>query len=531
MVSISFYFAFLLFSSLKLAASAGLRCHQVLNSDAVFSLEPLSSNTDYQYTYTSDSKSYTLYYNFCKFTSKTCNSKSSYAFLVPLDSQQRELNDSCIHLTSNNILSNYEYSLNNPDDPSLGIQIKFTEGDVYNETLKYEISFKIYCDKGDLSEKFILDELILDNNQYIAIGRSANGCPLVQISEVYKFILDNKYIFGILSIFFGIIECFFGLAILKPSLFIVGYISAFGFVILIFGEFLISPDMNVLLIWILLIIAVLLGAVVGYLVTTLPKLGFMALGLWFGFVLAFVINNLFLYKIEVDPPELLLYILMGILGIIFAVLSMYIWRELCIIATSFLGAYLIIRSLSLYIGYYPNELSLNIQIKYKELANVGWEFYIYFIFLIILTILGAFVQFRNKKKIGGKYAGDFEKEDLEEKADTYVEMDNFELKKPFSVIHEESKEETEVNEKISKHTFNLSQKKDFLGFSGEKKQNFSKSAKISVTHGKEEIPEKKSFQGMKNQKQINFEMQEPRKKMIEKMENEKENEEETKKTE
>lgn len=475
----------------KETSSTGLRCNQIIDNDAFFSLEPLSSSTDYQYTYTMNGKSYTLYYNFCKFTERACKSISSYAVIFPLDEHQQEINESCIHLTSDKILSNYEYSLTNQDDPSNGIQLNLTGGDEFNNTIDYAISFKIYCDKSSLPTKFILDELIQDINEFVAIGRSNQGCPLVQISEVYKFILDNKYFFGILSIIIGIVECFFGLAVLKPSLFLIGYISAFGFLILVFGEFIMTPDLNILLVWMLLLIAVLIGAIAGYVATSLPKVGFMGLGLWFGFILAFILNNLFLYKIEVDPPGLILYIVMGILGVIFAILSMYVWRHLCILATSFLGSYLVIRSLSLYIGHYPNELSLNLEIKYKELASVGWEFYVYFICILALTVVGAFVQYRNKKKIGGKFAGEFDSvEDIEEIGENYVEMDNMN-KKICSIIKEEKDEDTENSKNT--HIFKEIKKNDDIEGKTRKSD-----ITFSFSQEKEIVPQKKSFQGPTN---------------------------------
>lgn len=487
----------LCFSALfRIFSSSGLRCAQFLNNDAFFSLEPLSSESDYQDTFIAYAESYRLYYNFCRLTIRKCNEKSSYAVLFKLDKNNQEINDSCTHLTSDNILSNFEYELQDQDDPAAGINLKLVEGDIYAEgDLHYQITFQISCDKTSNS-KFHLDEILEEHNTFFVKGRSSSGCPIVQISEVYQFILDYKYIFGIISILIGIFECFFGLALLKPSLFCIGYLSGFGFLILIFGEFVISPSSSILFIWLLLLISVLFGAISGFLATSLPKFGFMALGFWFGIILAFLINNLFLYKIEVEPPGLLLYITMFILGITFGLMSMFFWQNICIISSSFLGAYLIIRSLSLYIGYYPNELSLNYEIKYKELEDVGWEFYIYFLFLIILAIFGAIIQFRNKKKIGGRFAGNFDKADLETFGEKYVEMEIMEENTPrknhISLINERN-EESEVSKKTC-----ISKKSGSQVFlkekSGLKDNLLSKSAKTSNLNLREELKENKSFQ-------------------------------------
>jgi len=159
-----------LYCLLDLLNSTGLRCTQVLNNDAFFSLEDLTSTNDYIYQYTTNGITYNLYYNFCRLTSRTCHSENSYAMLFPLDASQQELNNSCIRLTSDNALSNFTYSLNNPDDPSTGIQLTLTGGDNFNQSLLYQFTFQILCDKDDLGSKFIIDNFTQDENAYLAIG-------------------------------------------------------------------------------------------------------------------------------------------------------------------------------------------------------------------------------------------------------------------------------------------------------------------------------------------------------------------------
>jgi hypothetical protein len=42
--------------------------------------------------------------------------------------------------------------------------------------------------------------------------------------------------------------------------------------------------------------------------------GFFSLGVWLGVILAFLLNNAFLYRFPTNPPELMLYLAMGVLG-------------------------------------------------------------------------------------------------------------------------------------------------------------------------------------------------------------------------
>lgn len=100
---------------------------------------------------------------------------------------------------------------------------------------------------------------------------------------------------------------------------------------------------------------------------------------------------------------------------------------------------MIIRSLSLYIGVYPNELSVPKQIKFQQIDYVDWPFYIYFIFIMVLTTFGMILQFRNKRKIGGRFAGKYYEEIMEDedkkltkhekKKSKYMDIQKEEIKK------------------------------------------------------------------------------------------------------
>jgi len=95
----------------------------------------------------------------------------------------------------------------------------------------------------------------------------------------------------------GVILCFFGLKLYKPTMFVIGYLTGFGVIIVIMGEFVIRYDSESVMAYASLIIAVLFGVLLGYVAVSLPKIGFFALGMWLGIVLALLLNNAVLYKI------------------------------------------------------------------------------------------------------------------------------------------------------------------------------------------------------------------------------------------
>ena len=77
----------------------------------------------------------------------------------------------------------------------------------------------------------------------------------------------------------GAVECFYGLKILPATLFIIGYLVGFGLIASIMAEFIVKPGASILLVWASLIIAMLSGIFLGYITTSIRKVGFFVLGL------------------------------------------------------------------------------------------------------------------------------------------------------------------------------------------------------------------------------------------------------------
>lgn len=410
-------FNIFLFSLLRFTFADGLRCSQLMNSDALFSLEGLLSTNDYIYNISN----YTIYYNFCAYSSKKCKNSSAYAIAFPLDSSGNLIESECFRLTSDSYFSNYEYSLLNNNDPSEGIQIHYTNGDVYSQkdSILYESTFQVNCQKeSSTQQKITMTSLEIEENSFIFKAESSYGCPIFEISGIYNFIVQSQYILAIIMVVIGALECFLGLYLLGPSLFGIGFLTGFGILLIFFAEFIIKPDSSSGLIWFCIIFCLAVGGGLGYLATSLPKIGFFGLGIWLGIVIAFILNNLVLYLSE---SNVLLYLLMVIFGALGAVLASWKWKIVCILSTSIIGGYLTIRGFSIFFGYYPDELSIVKKIQYKELDGVGWPFYVYFVFMVGISIAGMIVQFRNRRK-GGKFNGEFGME-----KDEYFDKDYYEM--------------------------------------------------------------------------------------------------------
>lgn len=118
---------------------------------------------------------------------------------------------------------------------------------------------------------------------------SDNGCPLVLFSKIVEFLQENNKFVSALLIIVGLTECMMGKKVLKPTLFIIGYLIGFFFALYIVSELDIGD--NPFYMWICMIMAVLLGAFVGGISMQLDKAGIVAVGIGLGVVLSLLLWN------------------------------------------------------------------------------------------------------------------------------------------------------------------------------------------------------------------------------------------------
>ena len=121
------------------------------------------------------------------------------------------------------------------------------------------------------------------------------------------------------------------------------------------------------------------------------KVAAVVLGAWAGYCLGMTINTSVLYLAEQDVlfwcVNLGLALICGMLAILF-------FDPGVIVATSFVGAYLMMRGIGLMAGGFPNEYLLLSQIKSRTMKKIDPVFYWYLAGLLIMTILGVCVQLR-----------------------------------------------------------------------------------------------------------------------------------------
>lgn len=266
-----------------------------------------------------------------------------------------------------------------------------------SEGVNYQLEINIRCDQN--ANKLSIQNVTRVSNRYIIYSSSQYGCPKLELSKIWKFLGGQKILFTIILVVVGVVECFYGLQMLKPTLFIMGYATGFGVLIAIFGEFILRPDTKMLMVWVILVISLLFGTLLGYVTSAIPRLGFFLAGFWLGTIIAFLINNVLLFRIQSNSTSSVpLWIAIIIFGTLCGLSSCIFWKMLVIVSTSFVGAYFIVRPFGWVAGHYPNEFSVAKQIRMGELLNIPNEFYLYFTLILIIALVGMKFQYSRYKK-------------------------------------------------------------------------------------------------------------------------------------
>jgi hypothetical protein len=140
-----------------------------------------------------------------------------------------------------------------------------------------------------------------------------------------------------------------------------------------------------------IVLSLLIGIFYGISLLTLPRLGYVNIGLWVAVVIGLLCQNAVLY---LSGTLLGLYILTGILALIMIVIALLAMRFFIIVSTCFLSAFGLVRPLGFFLPGYPNELNV------AQNSSTPWQFYLYLLSIIIITILGSVFQFCILKKKG-----------------------------------------------------------------------------------------------------------------------------------
>ena len=380
-----------------------IKCFYISNKYNVFDLTNMKYPSIKKGEYTEKvNNDYTLYFNFCGNTNKTCNNTKGQ---VIADNKEECILEAGVMDNGNQWedLSNINASLS-------GVKITLNSGGIcnQNETLKRTMKFIIQCDKNKDPYKnesrpynITSKNYNPDNCENEIVFESYYACPSINLASIWAKIEEMKYVSSIVLIIIGIILLLFGKKFEQFTITILVFIISTTFLFVIIFAIMPSGGDRDIIFWVTVVVSIVLSGVISYFFWENTKLllGIVS-ALIGGYLLGTFIYSLLLLKIK---ENLLINIVVIIVCMIIVfVITYYTLDYILIIITSIIGAYAIMRAITFWIGGYPNESQL-IELISKEEKDelrklITFKFYIYIVVWILLTIGGIVFQIKKLDK-------------------------------------------------------------------------------------------------------------------------------------
>lgn len=132
------------------------------------------------------------------------------------------------------------------------------------------------------------------------------------------------------------------------------------------------------------------AALAGWFLMKVKRVGITILAAAAGFFLGFLLYTfVFAQWLEYSAVLFSLLFMGTVLG---AFLGWKFDKRIIVYLTAFLGAYALIRGISIFAGKFPNEIVLYGQLSSGTFEGLGYEFYLYLASIAVLGIVGNVVQ-------------------------------------------------------------------------------------------------------------------------------------------
>ena len=198
-----------------------------------------------------------------------------------------------------------------------------------------------------------------------------------------------KYLFAAIFVCLGLFLAFLGRKLWYMTVFIIGDLAVTAALVLIGFPTIADQYSAAWVGWAIIVVSLAIGTLGGILATKLQKPIVGILCAWGGFCLGVLVNNSVVY---LAGNDILFWSINILLAVVCGVAGYKIFDMAIIIATSFIGSYLIARGASLIWGGFPNAYLLMKEIKYGLRDSVGTEFYYYLIGMFAMTVFASYCQ-------------------------------------------------------------------------------------------------------------------------------------------
>ena len=211
-----------------------------------------------------------------------------------------------------------------------------------------------------------------------------------------KFFDQYKYIVAAVMIVLGLVFCFAGNAMINVILFIASSVVAFGaLTYLIFAAVEgMNKEASETVQWVIIIASAIIGLLIGFAVQKYRSIGVACLAAWGGVALGLLLCTTF----YIGNAYAKYSIIIGC-AIILGFLAFKVEKLVVIAVTGIVGAYMIVRGISLYAGGFPNEMALGKEIEEGGISfdEFPKTFYGYLAGIGVCAIVGIIVQIRQNK--------------------------------------------------------------------------------------------------------------------------------------
>jgi Domain of unknown function (DUF4203) len=284
-------------------------------------------------------------------------------------------------------------SVTNPDE---GISMTFPEHMGQSSEIFYQLQINLRCNPSITALKDIVFNMTstsdnsfgISSTSIVVEGYSSYGCPLASVSRFNAFLETYKWIFVLIFSILGAFICFFGMKMFNITTFIVTTLAGSLTLAAMFYNY-VDLNTSYLMLWIIFTICLILGAGIGILAVRYKKFGFFGLGFGLGMVVGMLFYKYVLGIFLSETPSPFMYIISTLLGIGGGIIALKNWKGMTILSTAIVGAYLVIRAISLVAGGFPGEIDL---IKGDAELTV-WS-YFYLAGIVGLAIAGSRHQFK-----------------------------------------------------------------------------------------------------------------------------------------
>ena len=160
---------------------------------------------------------------------------------------------------------------------------------------------------------------------------------------------------SVLIIVVGLFVAFFGTIFSNLIVFLVGSLSTTALLLIILYSFILGPKVKKWLAWLIVSISILVGLVVGFLLTKTERFYSIFMSACAGFLIGVLLDDAVLYLLG---SKIVFWSVNVGLSLIFGVLALRWFDVALILSTSLIGSFLTARGVSLLAGGWTNDFSL-----------------------------------------------------------------------------------------------------------------------------------------------------------------------------